>query len=328
MTGSIARLRRPHFGLKTLIILIGIFGVVLGVWMSVFEPYRREARVIALATRCNGDVQSVSDAPSWLRAMFGDAAFRRVVRVWLPGDQVTDADLELLVQSPHLHSVRLYNTSRVTNAGICVLHTLPELEELWLIGPHITDDTLQSLRGLSRLGHLRVISDKITDEGLKHLQPLVELRKLELVGPVSDGGMAHLQPLRNLEHLHCYRDPTLAKVVAAIAEPTDLAFIDTPMFDVMEYLGDRHDIALTLHRQQLADEHIDANHGIVTLTLRSPSLYDALPDILDPLNCGWRLDSPSTGLVITTRAELDRSRPELNKLRQELPNLKTVIVDW
>jgi hypothetical protein len=375
MTGSIPRRRRPQFGLKTLIIVIGVFGVLLGIWVAWFEPYRREAEVMEMIHSHHKDIGiTVPDGPAWARAIFGDRSFRRLVKVSLGGNDVSDADLELLRQSPMIRSVTLHTTSRVTNAGLRHLASLPNLEELTLIGPQFSDASLEPIGRLRHLLSLHIINANLSNDGLRHLAPLAGLREaqlkcsltdaslhhlpvlpslltlrlqsehvsdkgltaltrlprlleLELVCVVTDAGMAHLHTLKKLERLECYREPRLERTVTALEEPTDIEFVNTPPEDVLEYLHHHHEVTFAFKDKLFETAGIDP-YQVVTLSMHGPTFEEGLRTILDSLNCGWRLDSSTSSIFITTKAELDRSRPELNKLRQELPNLKTVIVDW
>jgi hypothetical protein len=114
--------------------------------------------------------------PAWLRYMLGDGFFNEVVGVDLYG-----------------------------NAGAAYLRGLPQLQSLTLAFG-VTDDAMESVKGLPRLRGLDIQDTKITHTGLKHLSGLIGLQELNLQGDgMDDAGLEHLKALPRLERLNLCR---------------------------------------------------------------------------------------------------------------------------
>jgi hypothetical protein len=117
--------------------------------------------------------------PAWLRALLGHDVFAEVVYVsWspVPDDHkfaemaalpalrvlslapVTDAQMELLSQSSSLVHVSV--EGEFTDAGVAKLARNANLESLDLSSPHLTAETLVSLRGCKRLQAVNVLSSR------------------------------------------------------------------------------------------------------------------------------------------------------------------------
>ena len=83
---------------------------------------------------------------------------------------------------------------------ITELGPVNHLEELRLVGPLVTDTTLEKIRGLKGLRWLSVYDSNVTDAGLRHLKDMSELRVLSLGKTrIGDAGLVHLYSLANLE---------------------------------------------------------------------------------------------------------------------------------
>lgn len=72
-----------------------------------------------------------------------------------------------------------------------------------LHGARVTDDEIESIKGLASLQKLYLKSTRITDIGVEHLAELSQLNELNLSGTnVTDDGLAHLKVLENLTMLY------------------------------------------------------------------------------------------------------------------------------
>ena len=78
------------------------------------------------------------------------------------------------------------------------LSGLPQLSEL---GVAIHDINPEQLKTIAALDSLESLSIRCEDEDLKYLQPLTNLRRLNLSGPITDAGLKYLAPLQNLRKL-------------------------------------------------------------------------------------------------------------------------------
>ena len=93
---------------------------------------------------------------------------RSIIRVYLTGDRISDADLEYL-------------------KGLTSIQTLS------LAGTQITDAGTEHLKGLTSLRTLEFGSTQVTDADLEHLKGLISLQGLALYLPqVTDAGLVHL----------------------------------------------------------------------------------------------------------------------------------------
>jgi hypothetical protein len=76
-------------------------------------------------------------------------------------------------------NVRLYQNTKITDAGLKELRAFKSLEQLQL-GAKITDAGLKELKGLKRLKDLSLSRTQVTDAGLKELKELRGLLMLSL----------------------------------------------------------------------------------------------------------------------------------------------------
>jgi hypothetical protein len=197
------------------------------------------------------------------------------------------------------------------------------IEALKALGANIAFDE----QGRAKV--LRLTGPNVTDAALEHVAALTELRALYLDGTnVTDAGMAHLQPLGKLETLHCVTSITGAKgrrVVETLGMPTVLNYTDVPLGDLLDILADYHQIPFNLDKQALEDADFSP---VVPVTAKQGSvrLREALPSILEPLGLVWTIEDGA--VVVTTEEALAERRPNLTKLREAVPTLKHVTLDF
>ncbi len=112
--------------------------------------------------------------PAWLRNLLGDDFFTTVVLV-------------------EVHS----------NVPIKQLDALPYVQIAYLLGPHVGDDDIRHLSGLTRIEILTLgVDSQVTDDGLDVIGGLTQLRLLDLSNTmVTDAGLEKLRGLRNLKRL-------------------------------------------------------------------------------------------------------------------------------
>ncbi len=102
--------------------------------------------------------------------------------------------------------------------GLAALRRLPRLEQLQLVGPHITDAGIAHLADLTNLQELS-IDAPITDAALPALAGLSQLRVLDLYGTrVTGRGLSQLAGLQQLEFLNLDRTRADDAGMAAIAQ--------------------------------------------------------------------------------------------------------------
>jgi hypothetical protein len=91
-------------------------------------------------------------------------------------------------------------------------------------------------------------------------------------------------------------------IEAALAEPTQLEFVDTPLSDVIEYLKDIYHIEIQIDKKALEDVGIAADSPI-TKNLNGISLRSALRLLLRDLDLTYMIDNEV--LLITTQCVAD-----------------------
>jgi hypothetical protein len=104
-----------------------------------------------------------------------------------------------------------------------------------------------------------------------------------------------------------------------------LEFIDTPLTDAVDHLRGQSQLPLRIDAEALraADMEVD-----MPITAYSPgaTLLAALDAVLAPHNLGWTSDAG--GIVITTAEAAHEAKRGVRELKQALPLLILVEVDW
>jgi len=116
---------------------------------------------------------------------------------------VTDAGLANLKGLIHLKDLAIQDAGRVTNNGLVILESFPDLEVLDLMRcSSLNDDALVHVKGLAKLRQLSLRGISIDGTGFKHFQGLAQLQRLDLnETKVSDIGLEHLKNLTSLKQL-------------------------------------------------------------------------------------------------------------------------------
>jgi hypothetical protein len=109
-----------------------------------------------------------------------------------------------------------------------------------------------------------------------------------LVGP---GRVGQAQPL------WIRPSPAVEKVVKALATPTAMEFIETPLLDVVEYLKDLHQIGVQIDEKAFRQAKVSIEVP-VTVNLKQVSLQSALRLMLRPLDLTYAVQDDA--IVITT----------------------------
>jgi hypothetical protein len=369
--------RRFQFSIRSLLVL-SVAVAILSSWFAVkMKEAKRQQKAIEAILKSGGAVtydyeydwpsrapqNAKPPGPAWLRNLLGGDFLDRVTEVRLIGDD--DAELEPLEALPELRQLLVFprndNGSKITDAGLARLESLPRLTTLWIWGPNITDAGLAHLEHLHQLADLHLGGANITDAGLTHLENLHELEalNLHLVGDrITDAGLVHFQSLRKLKKLRLHHaisdecitvsddammvlmslkhlrdlrscvalnDRVKERVYNALQSPTLLDFEYTPLVEVCEYLQDFHAIKIEFDDTALKDANIDKSCE-VTCNYKKVTLRAGLDLLLDPLGLAWHVGS--RGVVVTTKAVYAKRHLNLLRLKQALPNLKEVEVDW
>ena len=100
------------------------------------------------------------------------------------------------------------------NPALNALESIPNLRQVDLHGPHVTDASIEKLKRLTSLRTLRLVDTAITDLGLEHIKALSGLERLVVIGikipdpgfehlitRITDAGLEHLKYLPRLKRL-------------------------------------------------------------------------------------------------------------------------------
>lgn len=98
-----------------------------------------------------------------------------------------DQDFRLLARFPDLRRLLVEDEPAVTDQGVQVVESLPQLERLFLEKVSITDRSIASIVKCSKLQHLSLASDALTDAGAAQLASLRDLKYLYLESKAVTG---------------------------------------------------------------------------------------------------------------------------------------------
>ncbi|MGD0897158.1 MAG: DUF4974 domain-containing protein [Thermoguttaceae bacterium] len=96
--------------------------------------------------------------------------------------------------------------------------------------------------------------------------------------------------------------PAEQKIEDALKSPTQIAFVDTPLKDVIEYLKDYHKIEIQLDKKELDGLNINED-ALVTKNLKGISLRSALKLLLDEMGLKYVIRNGVLLITSPTRAE-------------------------
>lgn len=237
----------------------------------------------------------------------------------LIGSRITDQAMPAIGRLDRLTSLSLGENS-ISDAGLAHLAGLTQLSTLGLNQTQITDRGLQHLAAMTRLRVLELDGTAVSDAGIRHLLPLRSLRALSLRGTqVTDAGVHDLTKLRELQNLFLddslitpscladlkkllklrwlttsgtpilppaiwrslprVSDPRLAR---ALAEPTSIEFVQSPLKDIVDYLKDLHRIPIEFDRRACLALGIVPEIIPVTFNEQKKNLGEALKTMLEP----------------------------------------------
>lgn len=292
--------RRWQFSLRRLGVVVAMLCVLLAVGVRFRERDREERRIAARLIDFGAEVSRDTYGPRWLRRLLGEHTPRHVTRIFCHDKAITDVHLAELRALPALRELEIYNA------------------------PGVTDRGLEEIATISTLENLVVVSPAITDRGVAGLEALTNLRQLWLPAHISDAAIAGLGKLTNLETL-VYATPTAAQesIVWELTNKTEIDFNRQPLGDVLDYLSQRHEIAIDTYELMQAKLPFDAR---VSGERRDVRLAYVLRIILEPFNLVYRVGS--NRLVLTTREALAPVQPRFDNLRRHFPKSTEIIVDW
>jgi hypothetical protein len=208
--------RRPHFKLRSFLVLIAVFGCGLG-WLVRSVQIQRDAA--AVIRRAGGYVlydwewQNLGPIPGgkpmWPRSLvdrlgvdyFGDVSYVHFNH----NPQTGDREVAHLRGLTRLEQLYLCDT-KTTDDGLAYVSGMTRLQFLNLCRTELGDHGLGHLRRLTGLRSLLLGGTSVTDAGLVHLKGLTSLEVLDLnLTDVTDAGLKHLKGLANLKQLYLAR---------------------------------------------------------------------------------------------------------------------------
>lgn len=247
-----AKKYRLKFTLKTLLLVMTVFGVWLG---SKVQRANKQRLAVEQIEQLGGNVvysYELIDAyswkrsnkpmpgPKWLRNLIGDDYFVRVA----------------YVKQPRGHGEASY------------LSSLPDIERIDLQSTPITDDDLVHLRDMRNLKSLHCSDSQIKGPGLKHLSNCKDLRSLDLRHTQEEEvELTHLEALQKLKtsysyNFHVHGENEIADEAVEYLlrieklkqlETYRLAVDDTGGGEVARYIA-RLNLGVTLSHKQTMDE--------------------------------------------------------------------------
>lgn len=125
-----------------------------------------------------------------LRERFGDECFGKIGYVALSGEDVTNADIQMLARIKSYRWLSFYDSS-VTDDGLKHLRNMRQLEWLGLDGSQVTNAGLRQLEGIRQLKNLTLNKLPITDDGVEAIVAnFPNLERLHLGGTqITDEGV-------------------------------------------------------------------------------------------------------------------------------------------
>jgi Leucine rich repeat/Leucine Rich repeat len=197
-----------RFSVRALIVLVLVIGLAVG-WIVRSAQVQRDA--VAAIAKAGGAVgydwehgrpggNGAPRAPEWLVDALGVDYFGHVVAVE-SFTNASDAVLTHVLCLPELYELSLKGPN-VTDSEIARLKELTKLTSLGLDGTQVSDAGIARLTELTKLTSLSLRFTKVTDAGLAHLTRLTNLSSLDLAGTgLTDAGSVYLKGLTNLEVL-------------------------------------------------------------------------------------------------------------------------------
>ena len=124
--------------------LIGLVWIVAAILVYPMSRSSRQCDARQMVTRLGGHYSVGRDAatrwlPEWFMNACGGENLHPVQSVNLSHCDVSDEDLEMLLQFPRLEQVNLCGCPRVTHAGVAKLKRLRHLKLVWVNGMSVED---------------------------------------------------------------------------------------------------------------------------------------------------------------------------------------------
>ena len=190
-----------RFSLRTLLIVMCAFGLVLGWLGNVLIRVREQRSVLAKLRSLDGklldsngllfEARPLTES-EWTRWPLDDDLIARLPGVSLEKPNLRDADLTVLAELPGLQSLMIKDGPGVTDNSLKHLTRASKLCNLALFNTHVTAGGMSQLPAKDSIQVLWLGGSALTDESLAHLDELPSLRMLTIGDSpsVTDAGMA------------------------------------------------------------------------------------------------------------------------------------------
>lgn len=217
-----AKSGRFRYGLRTLLLLVLVFALVLG-----SETHRVRKQRAAVQTIYSGGgivrydyeweelgdgswlhhIDAQPNAPRWLRHLLGDDYFTSVMSVHLINVRLEEMN-EVLAAVEQLDDLRFLamQYQPVDDTGLLHIRDLSQLQVLHLAETNVTDSGMSNLAGLADLRTLSLDNTAVSDTGLASasIETKTQLRELRMMSTnVSDASLTRIESLPNLRFVSC-----------------------------------------------------------------------------------------------------------------------------
>jgi hypothetical protein len=242
------RLRR--FGLRSLIALVTIIGVLLAI---IVPRIQNQANAVSEIQSLGGSVWFEHDAPAfvefwqnpernkgiqpvhseWITAVFGDDSFRTLVQADfgnISRSAINETESKRLIK--RLNRVGSLETIRMASLSIDqptfkMLSYLEHVKNLTFDQCEISDDNLKYISQMDSLESLNISNSRVTDEGVQYLKTMDNLERLRLYSlEITPTGLETILAIPNLRELILYDcNMTLEEFQSATNNPKVIANI-------------------------------------------------------------------------------------------------------
>lgn len=252
------RRRWLQFSLRSLLVALTLFGILLGGWVN---RATRQREAVAAIRAAHGEVGydyqrtqysysiEQAGAPDRLSNWLGIDYFHSVVVIALGGSLTPAATFNDDVRA------KIGDLSRT---------------EILRLGPGVTDSNLASIEGLRNVRYLTIQSPQLTDAGLIHLASLKRLLQVEIFDSrITGSGLKFLQST-DVQHLDLRKTQSQRLDLSALLMLRHLrgAYLDSTNLDdeSLEPLrGCRRLQLLTLGRTRVTDAGLEVVGGLPEL---------------------------------------------------------------
>lgn len=196
---SLQFLMRAKYSLRVVFVALSVSCVLLGVFVRIGYPSRREARAIDEILARGATIEFAPHSHSSIACtLLGCQYAGSAESIDFSRAEFRDDDVDLLGHTPHLYSCN-FSGSALTDAGVLNItqlmshRHLPKLRSLDLSGTRITDDGVMALLGVDQLLYLNLNETSVGDHGLKGMRACRRLVWVSLSDTcITDDGLESL----------------------------------------------------------------------------------------------------------------------------------------